>query len=91
MAQPRPHSNRAAPALLCTIALAAVAAVGWTTPAQAHDAGQPPAASVYGSSLFAVNIDPNNEAAWQQSQPWTLTGTAKSAGEVSRLVEAVGV
>ena len=72
MAQPRPHSNRAAPALLCTIALAAVAAVGWTTPAQAHDAGQPPAAGVYGSSLFAVNIDPNNEAAWQQSQPWTL-------------------
>lgn len=59
-------------AFLCAIVLAAVAALTWSAPAPALGVEQRQAEGIQGSSLFAVNIDPNNEAAWWQSQPWRL-------------------
>jgi hypothetical protein len=76
MVQSSPPTTRTAPArllaLLSAIVLAAVAAIVWTAPMPARGAEQRQDVGIYGSSLFAVNIDPANEAAWQQSQPWRL-------------------
>jgi hypothetical protein len=59
-------------ALLWATAFVTVALVAWGAPAPASGVGRPADGGTYGSSLFAVNIDPDNEAAWQQSQPGTL-------------------
>lgn len=77
MARSGPRPTRTVPvvrtlASLCAVVLAV--AMAWTAPAPALGVGPRPDAGGYGSSLFAVNIDPANEAAWQQSQPGRLAG-----------------
>ncbi|MBV1854312.1 glycosyl hydrolase [Catellatospora tritici] len=59
-------------ALLAAIALSTAWAMAATHPAAAVSVGPPQQADTYDSSMFAVNIDPSNEAAWQQSQPGRL-------------------
>ncbi|MFG1951809.1 glycosyl hydrolase [Micromonospora sp. NPDC048830] len=87
MVRPDQRATRTAPArmlaTLCAVVLAAVAAITWAAPAA--DAGQRRDVTPYAASLFAVNIDPNNEAAWQQSQPARLAGEGfRGARFVSR-------
>ncbi|MQA27825.1 MAG: hypothetical protein GEU94_20740, partial [Micromonosporaceae bacterium] len=76
MTQSTPRTTRTAPVrmfgFLCAIALAAVTAMAWTAPTPVPDVDQRLVATTYGSSRFAVNIDPNNEAAWQHSPPQRL-------------------
>lgn len=73
MARPNPPVTRRTPAgmpaLLYAVVFTVFAALAWTAPAPARGIDGSPVLVDYGSSLFAVNIDPNNEAAWQQSPP----------------------
>ena len=76
MDQRRPPANAVRPSRmlssLCVLILAVVATIAWTAPVPASGVGRQLSAATDGSSLFAVNIDPANEAAWAQSQPATL-------------------
>ena len=67
-----PLTMRTVSALVSTLVLAAVTAVSAAAPASGADAGPHSGAVIQGPSRFAVNIDPSNEAAWQQSQPYRL-------------------
>lgn len=59
-------------ASLCAVVVAAVATFAWTAPASAGGAVDREEVRSSSGSLFAVNIDPSNEAAWQQSPPGRL-------------------
>ncbi|SCE91109.1 Glycosyl hydrolase catalytic core [Micromonospora chaiyaphumensis] len=70
------HASRTAPARMLASLCAAVVAVatfGWISPAaEARGASHRQDLRASSASLFAVNIDPSNEAAWQQTPPTRL-------------------